>query len=204
MTQKLACIVEGHSERIGLKYLVNKTLQVLQPEANPWVCRTPVQLHRDDFSKSTAQGMVYGSSDLERNITIQHYAVRELNGGVLCLCDADKEDPTELETQLRNRFILHQATLKLEFVVVGRELEAWFLACASALAQHQQLPAGTQDVPEHQAPTDCKGWLDARRPGGYRNTIHIEKLITAMNPQISLENSPSYRRFYEAIMRLIL
>ena len=82
MTQKLACIVEGHSERIGLKYLVNKTLQVLQPEANPWVCRTPVQLHRDDFSKSTAQGMVYGSSDLERNITIQHYAVRELNGGV--------------------------------------------------------------------------------------------------------------------------
>lgn len=204
MTQKLACIVEGDSERIGLKYLVNKTLQVLQPEVNPWTCRTPIQLHRDDFSKSTAQGMVYGSSDLERNITIQHYAVRELNGGVLCLCDADKENPIELEAQLRNQFSQHQAMPKLEFVVVGRELEAWFLACALALAEHRQLPAGTQDVPEHQAPKDCKGWLHARRSGGYRNTIHMSNLVTAMNPEVSLENSPSYRRFYEAILRLIL
>lgn len=87
-------------------------------------------------------------------------------------------------------------------VVCQRELEAWFLAAARSLRGKRGLPVDLEPPSSPEGLRDAKGWLSARMPGGYSETVDQPALAAAMSLE-EARATASFDKLWRDLVRIL-
>lgn len=194
MSTVISCVVEGHGEVAALPQLVRRIVQ----SADPQVHLVLPQPNRQPRSR------LVQSAELHRAVRFAASRVGPSPGGVLVLLDADDDCPKTFAPQLLDVARAAAAHTPVEVVLAEREYEAWFLAAASSLAGHRQLPQDLTDHPDPQTPRDAKGWLREHLPPGqtYSETVDQPPLTARLDLTLARQRASSFDKLCRAVHTL--
>jgi hypothetical protein len=191
----IACIVEGHGEVQALPLLLRR----VAAEVDPGVYLVVPSPYRVNRSALLRPGM------LEEVARIQADRVRVTGaGGVFVLIDADDDCPADLGPGLLARIMTARPNSRAAVVLANREFEAWFLAAASSLAGHRELPEVLESPQDPEAIRGAKEWLGAKRAGRpYKETSDQAAFAAVFDMKEAREKSPSFDKFWREAERLL-
>lgn len=188
---RLVCIVQGHGEVLALPPLLRRIGQWIQPE-NFVDVPTPIRVQKDRFLNR--------QDEFSRHLLLARSKAGEV-GHVLVLLDADDDCPKSKGAELlaRARAIVPDRTLSV--VLANREFEAWFIAAAESLngVRGFALRAGDLAV-NAEAPRDAKGWMSARMPSGYGETVDQPAMAACLDVAQAHQRSRSFRKLCKEIV----
>ncbi len=187
---KLGLIVEGHGEVPALPILVRRVLQALSVPVQPQVL-PPYRIPR---------GQLVREADLQRAIELVARKVGD-GGRILVLLDADDDLPCVLGPRLLAWASKYRPNRIISVVVARSEYEAWFLAAAESLRGQRGLPS---DLDTPAAPEDirnAKGWLGARMPDGYSETLD-QPALTSLFDLEAARRADSFDKLFRDLGRI--
>lgn len=187
----IGCIVEGHGDASALPVLVRR----IAGEAAAGIDISARPVFR------VGRGRLLKPGELERYVEL--IAMRTgPDGRILILLDADQDCPAQLAPRLLERARRARGDRMIGVVLAKVEFEAWFLACASSLGQKGILRRPQEDHSEPESVRDAKGWLAARLPGGYSETLDQPALAAVMDITAA-RKSPSFDKFVREVAKLL-
>jgi hypothetical protein len=183
-------IVEGHGEVTALPILVRRIARaegLVEPE-----CPAPL---RDPRGKLVKQ------DELHRAVELMARKAAP-SGPLLVVLDADDDCPAKLGPQLVEWVRAARADRACGVVMCQRELEAWFLAAARSLRGTRGLPMDLEPPPSPESLRDAKGWLSARMPGGYSETVDQPALAATMSLD-EARATASFDKLWRDLVRIL-
>ncbi len=187
---RLGLIVEGHGETEALPVLVRR----IAAAAGNVALDIPPPL-RVPKGKMTKPGEIGRAVELMARKTAP-------DGALLIVLDADDDCPAHLGPEILRLARAARSDRPLAVAVAVREFETWFLAAAGSLAGKRGLPPDLV-APEHpEAIGGAKGWLAARMPHGYAETVDQAKFAAEFDWQAA-QRLPSFARFVRELRRLV-
>lgn len=171
MMPVIAPIVEGHGDSLAIRRLIERVTSAYCADATVVVAK-PLRM--------------------QRAVTLAARQIRDRDGGVLVLIDADDDCPRELAPALLAHARAAHGGVAVEVVLAEREFEAWGLAAARSLRGWRGLPDDLEPPPNPQGVRGAKEWLTERMPGAavYSPTADQPSLAAAIN----LDQARSLRR----------
>jgi hypothetical protein len=147
------------------------------------------------------RGKILKETELRRAVELM---ARKTNpdGAVLIVLDADDDCPAELAPQLLSWAQAERSDRRIAVVMPKAEFEAWFLAAAVSLRGKRGLPQDLESPPNPEAVRDAKGWLGARLPKGYSETIDQPALAAFIDCE-SARTAPSFEKLVRDLRRLL-
>lgn len=130
------------------------------------------------------------------------------DASVICVLDYDCttcDDAERDEQELRTLAKGVNAQAGFEACLIVKEFESLFLCDPVATRAALPLIDAKLDFPaKPESVRDAKGWLSEAQPKGaaYKPTAHQAKIVSYLNLDHLLEQSPSYRRLSRAVLRL--
>lgn len=194
MMPVIAPIVEGHGDSRAIRPLIERVTSAYCADATVVVAK-PLRMQRDRLLKPDA---------LERAVTLAARQIRDRDGGVLVLIDADDDCPRELAPALLGRAQAAHGGVAVEVVLAEREFEAWGLAAARSLRGWRGLPDDLEPPPNPQGIRGAKEWLTKRMPGAavYSPTADQPSLAAAINLD-QARSASSFDKFCRAVCALV-
>ncbi|ATB51107.1 DUF4276 family protein [Corallococcus macrosporus] len=187
---KLGLIVEGHGEVQALPILIRRILQALDSPVQPHVL-PPYRVPR---------GQLVKESEFQRAIELVARKVGEA-GRILVLLDSDDDLPCALGPRLLGWAINQRADRAMSVVAAHREFEAWFLAAAESLRGRRGLPDDLSAPPEPERIRNGKGWLGARMPDGYSESLDQPAFASHFD-LTAARRADSFDKLYRDVGRL--
>jgi hypothetical protein len=181
--RRIAVIVEGHGEVQAVPVLLRRVLALRDP-ATAWEVKPPIRVHRDKFINDTYE--------FRRHLLLAAGKAGG-NGAVLVILDADDDCPKRLGPELRERAVRIASHIAIHVVLANREYEAWFLACADALAGHRGLPSDLAPPEDPEGIRGAKEWL-SKRMGGYDPRLDQAPLTSRIDIAAAQRRSRSFRK----------
>lgn len=140
---------------------------------------------------------------VKRAVQIQKIELQP-SDGLIVLLDSDDDCPVQLCQEIRELVSDVAAPNQIEVVAAHRMFESWFLAAASSLSGHREMPDEliVPDAPESiQGP---KRWLTEqmhRRSlrSSYSPTRHQATFAARMDLELARIHSPSFDKLYRTI-----
>lgn len=190
----IAPIVEGHGDSRAIRPLIGRVASAYCADTAVVVAK-PLRIQRDRLLKPDA---------LERAVTLAARQIRDRDGGVLILIDADDGCPRDLAPALLGRARAAHGGVAVEVVLAEKEFEAWGLAAARSLRGWRGLPDDLEPPPNPQGIRGAKEWLTERMPGAavYSPTADQPSLAAAINLDQARSTS-SFDKFCRAVCALV-
>lgn len=187
---KLGVIVEGHGDVFSAPVLIRRIAERLGLPALeiPRPHRVP-------------RGKLLKESEVRRAIELMARKTAP-DGALLVLLDGDDDCPAELGPRLLAWATAERSDRRIAVVVAKRELEAWFLAAARSLRGRRGLPDDLEPPPAPEDVRDAKGWLHARMPNGYSETLDQPALASVVSLE-EAEACSSFAKLVRDLHRLI-
>jgi hypothetical protein len=187
--QRLLPIVEGDAEMRAVPTLIRRTLQHHN--------RYDINLLRPQ-----QRGDIYS---VKKNISRSIRMAMKEKAAVLWVLDCDDGCPVELVHELTGLSTSEYKPYPLEFAFMVKEFESLFLADADSTRSRLNI---NSSIPFPQNPESIRGvkeWLSKYMLQGqiYKPTVHQEALSAIINIDILRDNSPSFRHFERALLRLV-
>lgn len=186
---KLGIIVEGHGEVEAFPILVRRLLErqgITSIEIpRPW--RLP-------------RGKMLKKPELARVVEMMARKTAPA-GALMVLLDADDDCPAQLGPRMLESLKELRPDREVSVVVAKREFEAWFLGAAESLRGQRGLPSDLAAPETPEAVRDAKGWLSARMPTGYSETLDQPALASVLDLDAA-ERASSFAKLKRDLTRL--
>lgn len=194
MMPVIAPIVEGHGDSQAIRRLIERVTFAYCADTAVVVAK-PLRIQRDRLLKPDV---------LERAVTLAARQIRDRDGGVLVLIDADDDCPRDLAPTLLERARAAHGGVAVEVVLAEKEFEAWGLAAARSLRGWRGLPDDLEPPPNPQGIRGAKEWLTERMPGAavYSPTADQPSLAAAINLD-QARSASSFDKFCRAVCALV-
>jgi hypothetical protein len=189
----MLCVVEGEGEQDALPVLLRRLVPHLIPGG---------------YADFVRPWRVHAGSLFQGNWGKVESAVAEARAkgycAVLLVLDTDCEGercPLVIAGPLLSRLQNLAPDLHVGLVLAECEFETWFIEAAESLRGQRGLP---QDLerPANPLIRDAKGWIGERMPKKYRETLDQAALAAVMDIEVARQNSRSFRKLCDEILRL--
>jgi hypothetical protein len=195
MKRRVACIVEGQSERESVPLLLRRIYDAAGDLSEPDVRKSDVV--------RVPRSRLLRAGELERLVQRLARLVGP-DGAILILIDADDDPACTLAPTLLSRAKTERPDRRISVVVAVREYEAWLLASARSLRGHCNLRDDLQppEHPEHIR--DAKSWLSKRMARGRYREVLDQPRLTARMALEEARTTRSFDKFWREIHGTIL
>jgi Domain of unknown function (DUF4276) len=187
----IVCIVEGHSEVESVPLLIRRILH--NNHIFDFEIEKPLRNKRNKIIKE---------NELERAIQLAEKS-RKDPGCIMIILDVDDDCPAELGPPLLER-AKKSTHLPVSVVLANKEFEAWFLGAKESLRGINQIKDDANNPEDPEAIRGAKGRLTRNMEDGhyYQEILQQPSFVQQMDIDMAKNNCPSFRRFYNEVIRL--
>lgn len=186
---KVGIIVEGHGEVEAFPIVVRRLLE--QQGISDLEIPRPFRLPKGKMRKP---------AELARAVELVARKTGP-DGALLVLVDADDDCPARLGPQILEQVQGVRSDRPASVVVAKREFEAWLLGAADSLRGQRGLPSDLAAPESPESVRDAKGWLGAKMPTGYSETVDQPALASVFDLQAA-ERLPSFAKLKRDLIRI--
>jgi Domain of unknown function (DUF4276) len=182
---KIVSIVEGDGEVQAMPVLLRKFVEFTQAWETVSIER-PIRVRRDRFLNRP--------DELRR--TVELAALKAGSGGwILIVLDADDDCAAKLGADLLQMAQAIAPHRKMSVVLMVKEYESIFIACAESLKGTHGFVAGIEHVPDPEQIRDAKGWIrSALSQASYSPTIDQPRLTAVVDLELAMPRSRTLRK----------
>lgn len=186
----ISLIVEGHGDTFAAPALIRRIAGELGYYGHLEIPR-PFRLSR---------GKMVKEHELMPAVDLMNRKAGE-DGVVLIILDADDDCPVDLTSSIES-WLSSRPHLHAVVVVANKEFECWYLASAEALRGVRGLSDSATCPADPDSIRDGKGWLGARMPQGYSETLDQAAFASQLNIEQAVQ-SRSFRKFLKELIAIL-
>jgi Domain of unknown function (DUF4276) len=184
---KLGLVVEGDGEKSALPIIVRRHLH-----ENREIFNVGVEVPKN----SKGRGNLEAPGGVER--FAQYAAIPDEVGGVLVLCDSDRDPVCEFGPTIETRAAAAVRSKPVRATLAVAEFENWIVASAESIAGAE--PVDTDDFETLGAVSIVSRW---RHPRAYVKPLHQPGYAQQMDFELVQARCPSFARLIRCIDELV-